>query len=107
VAVAAHDHREVLPRQRVGDASGRTAIAPVLQVDPPKSRADNFQRIPALSADGSRSPGPCRSQIARTRAVFYRFSEKHRNAKTGWWSEVDSNFRCREKSFRRKTSPIA
>jgi hypothetical protein len=47
--------------------------------------------IPPPCADHSRSAKVRSTQIARTRADFYLFSEKGDSWRTEWWSELDSN----------------
>jgi len=45
---------------------------------------------------------PTRSQIARTRVYFERFSDKCENRRTEWWSEQDLNSQPRFSSARRQ-----
>jgi hypothetical protein len=63
-----------------------------LRMDLAKSRADRFYQNLAISADGDVLRFDVRSQIARTRADFERFSEMSENRETGWWM-MQSNAR--------------
>jgi hypothetical protein len=58
-----------------------------------KSRPDRFWRILAIRAAGGVLRVPVRSQIARERALFERFSEMRGNLGTEVWSRVDLNSR--------------
>ena len=61
------------------------------QMDLAKSHPDRFRLIPANSAARDIPRVHVRSQIARTRADFDRFSEMCGNSRTGWWSRRDLN----------------
>ena len=49
------------------------------------SRPDRFRRILPISAAGDALRVRARSQIARIRALFERFSEISENWRTEWW----------------------
>jgi hypothetical protein len=58
-----------------------------------KSRPDRICRDSAIHALRDALRVPARSQIARTRADFERFSEMSENRETGWWM-MQSDARC-------------
>jgi len=73
----------------------RQLLPPDLQMDLGKSRADRFGRILAIRAAGDVLRVHERSQIARTRALFERFSDESGNRETEVWSKTDLNPRPR------------
>src|SRR5208337_83045 len=64
-----------------------------ISTDLARLKADRFCRIPTIGAPGDVLPGCARSQIARTRALFDRFSDISRNLETEMWSRTDLNCR--------------
>jgi hypothetical protein len=62
-------------------------------MDLAKSRADRFCGVLAICAVGGVLRVRARSGIARTRALFARFSDTSENPEIEWWSRVDLNWR--------------
>ena len=68
-------------------------LSPGVHWDLAKSRPDRFCQIMAIQGAGDVLRVPVRSQIARARADFERFSEMRGNLGTEVWSRVDLNSR--------------
>src|SRR5271157_1667128 len=77
-------------------------LSPGVHWDLAKSRPDRFWRILAIRVAQGVLRVPVRSQIARTRADFERFSEVSETLQTEVWSEQDLNFQPRFSSARRQ-----
>jgi hypothetical protein len=80
-------------------------VSPGGQWDLGKSRRDRFCPIPAISALAGVLRVPTRSQIARTRALFERFSEMSGNLETEVWSKLDLNSRPLPGLYRQNCPP--
>jgi hypothetical protein len=80
--------------RRDGKAGPQNLMIPTgVQMDPAKSHRDRFRRFRAIWTPGDALRVHARSQIARTRADFDRFSEMRKNVETGWWTQQDLNLR--------------
>ena len=73
----------------------------------PELRVKSRPSLRIAAGPDIRISGSVRERKSRAHADFERFSEMAEIWRTVWRSGVDSNRRCREKFFRRKTSAIA
>ena len=71
-------------------------------MDLAKSCRDRFCQILAICAAGVVLRVRAQSQIARTRALFERFSEMSENRETGWWSRTGFELSTPTSPFHRK-----